>query len=84
MEVRAFKTSISNELFRRLDEAVNTARVVRNGRTFANYERTDRLGTFTPRVKFRDNIHRVSALGNRFVRLVDSSIAQVRCFSRFD
>lgn len=66
------RVAILNHAFTRGDEAVNTARVLRHQRTFADYASTDRLGTFRPCPRVR-----VSALGNRFARLVESSVAQV-------
>ena len=77
MEVDTFRAAILNDLFGRLDGAVNTDRVLRHTRTFAHYEHTDHLGTFRRRVRIRDTTRRVSAMGNRFVRLVESSVAQV-------
>lgn len=66
------RVAILNHVFTRGDEAVNTARVSRHQRTFTDYASTDRLGTFRPCPRVR-----VSALGNRFARLVESSVAQV-------
>ena len=77
MDSVATRVAILNELFGRCDAAVNMDRVSRHRRTFADYERTDRLGTFRCRVEMNGTSRRVSALGNRFARLVESSIAQV-------
>ena len=77
MEVDTFRAAILNDLFGRLDGAVNTDRVPWHTRTFTNYEQTDHLGTFRRRVRIHDTTRRVSAMGNRFVRLVESSVAQV-------
>ena len=56
---------------------MNRNRLSRHTRTFADYEQTDRLGTFRSPVQVNGATRCVSALGNRFARLVESSVAQI-------
>lgn len=77
MDVHEYRIGILNSIFGQCDRAVNADRVARHGRKLADYERTDRLGTFERRVQRKGVKYRVSALGNRFARLVESSVAQV-------
>lgn len=77
MDVLATRVAILNSLFGRNDVAVNRNRLSRHRRTFADYEQTDRLGTFRSRVQVNGATRCVSALGNRFARLVESSVAQI-------
>lgn len=77
MDVHEYRIGILNSIFGQCDRAVNADRVARHGRKLADYERTDRLGTFERRVQLKGVKYRVSALGNRFARLVESSVAQV-------
>lgn len=84
MDAGVSRASILHNVFGRLDDVVNTSRVSRHRRTFAHYEATDCLGTFSQRVRVNDTIRRVSAMGNRFARLVESSVAQVSSDERRD
>ena len=77
MDVSGTRVAILNSVFGRYDVAVNIERISRHRRTFANYECTDRFGTFHRKVQLGGVRCRVSALGNRFGHLVESSVAQV-------
>lgn len=77
MDVSESRVSILNSIFGQCDGAVNRDRVARHRRMLVDYECTDRLGTFRRRVQLRGEKCRVSALGNRFARLVELSVAQV-------
>lgn len=77
MDVSETRVAILNSVFGRCDSAVNRERVARHCRKFADYEETDRLGTFQRKVRIGGARFRVSALGNRFARIVESSVAQV-------
>lgn len=77
MDVSESRVSILNSIFGQCDGAANRDRVARHRRTLVDYECTDRLGTFRRRVQLRGEKCRVSALGNRFARLVELSVAQV-------
>lgn len=77
MDVSETREAILNSVFGQCKEDVNACRVSRHHRTLANYETTDRFGTFRRKVHLEGVMYRVSSLGNRFARLVGSSVAQV-------
>lgn len=77
MDASGTRVIILNSVFGRCDGVVNMDRVLRHRRTFDDYASTDRLDTFRRRVELGGTLCRVSALGNRFARLVESSVAQV-------
>ena len=77
MDVSEYRIAILNSIFGRCDTTVNTDRVARHRRKLVDYDRTERFGTFERRVHLKGVKNRASALGNRFARLVESSVAQV-------